>query len=198
MDSNDIRICFVGDSFVNGTGDPACLGWSGRICAAAASAGHPVTSYNLGIRRDTSTDIETRWLTECLRRLPPACDCRVVFSFGVNDTALEDGRRRVLLDATCEQTNRMLQRARQRYTTLMIGPPPVADEPHNERIFQLCDALQAVAIACQVPYLKVCDTLHRSSTWMGEVARNDGSHPQAGGYAELAALVQHWPHWWFP
>jgi hypothetical protein len=28
-----IRICFFGDSIVNGTGDDACLGWVGRICS---------------------------------------------------------------------------------------------------------------------------------------------------------------------
>ncbi|HZC55143.1 MAG TPA: hypothetical protein VE396_03730 [Xanthobacteraceae bacterium] len=32
-----IRICFFGDSMVNGTGDDACLGWVGRICAAAGA-----------------------------------------------------------------------------------------------------------------------------------------------------------------
>lgn len=31
----EIRICFVGESFVNGTGDPAFLGWTGRVCANA-------------------------------------------------------------------------------------------------------------------------------------------------------------------
>lgn len=30
-----MRICFIGDSFVNGTGDPECLGWAGRICVTA-------------------------------------------------------------------------------------------------------------------------------------------------------------------
>ena len=30
-----MRICFFGDSIVNGTGDPDCLGWVGRVCAAA-------------------------------------------------------------------------------------------------------------------------------------------------------------------
>ncbi|MDY6901411.1 MAG: lipase, partial [Cyanobacteriota bacterium] len=27
----EMRICFVGESFINGTGDPECLGWAGRI-----------------------------------------------------------------------------------------------------------------------------------------------------------------------
>jgi lysophospholipase L1-like esterase len=64
------RICFVGDSFVNGTGDPECLGWTGRICALACQKGHDVTYYNLGVRRETSTDIATRWRDEVSRRLP--------------------------------------------------------------------------------------------------------------------------------
>ena len=59
-----MRICFVGDSFVNGTGDPECLGWPGRICAAARRAGHDVTYYNLGVRRDTSGDVQARWELE--------------------------------------------------------------------------------------------------------------------------------------
>ena len=33
--TQDIRICFIGDSLVNGTGDEAALGWAGRLCACA-------------------------------------------------------------------------------------------------------------------------------------------------------------------
>ena len=33
------RICFFGDSFVNGTGDDDALGWVGRLCAAERRAG---------------------------------------------------------------------------------------------------------------------------------------------------------------
>jgi lysophospholipase L1-like esterase len=35
--TNDIRICFVGDSFVNGTGDETALGWAGRLCAVSVA-----------------------------------------------------------------------------------------------------------------------------------------------------------------
>ena len=60
----DIRICFIGDSLVNGTGDRQALGWSGRVCAAANRAGFIVTHYNLGIRGNTTQDILSRWKTE--------------------------------------------------------------------------------------------------------------------------------------
>ena len=48
---SEIRICFIGDSLVNGTGDEAALGWAGRLCAMANESDIPVTYYNLGIRR---------------------------------------------------------------------------------------------------------------------------------------------------
>lgn len=39
-------VCFVGDSFVAGFGDPEHRGWVGRVAAGSAA-----TVYNLGIRR---------------------------------------------------------------------------------------------------------------------------------------------------
>jgi acyl-CoA thioesterase-1 len=58
--SEDLRICFIGDSFVAGVGDETALGWTGRLLARSAEAGRPATGYNLGIRRNTSTDIRAR------------------------------------------------------------------------------------------------------------------------------------------
>jgi acyl-CoA thioesterase I len=87
-------MCF-GDSFVAGTGDPSCCGWVGRVAASAWEAGIPLTAYNLGVRREPSTEVVARWRTEALPRLAPGADCRVAFSFGANDATLEDGRVRV-------------------------------------------------------------------------------------------------------
>jgi acyl-CoA thioesterase-1 len=55
-----MRICFFGDSFVNGTGDDDALGWVGRAVASARHAGRDVTAYNLGVRGDTSADVAAR------------------------------------------------------------------------------------------------------------------------------------------
>ena len=98
----DIRICFVGDSFVTGTGDETALGWAGRLCAMANSGDSIVTCYNLGIRRDTSKDIMLRWEQECARRLPDSCDGRMVISCGANDMAMEGGK-------TAGRTRRILR-----------------------------------------------------------------------------------------
>ncbi len=190
-----MRICFVGDSMVNGAGDPDFLGWAGRICTAAHREGHDITSYNLGVRRDTSADIAARWHAEVSRRLPPAYDGRVVFSFGINDTVIEAGRPRVAFDDSLTNARHILGSAAERYPVLMVGPPPIAGAPENQAIARLSGALARVCEGLAVPYLDVYAPLAAAGTWVREATANDGAHPRAGGYAELASLVSAWPPW---
>ncbi|MDQ3701873.1 MAG: GDSL-type esterase/lipase family protein [Chloroflexota bacterium] len=196
-----MRVCFVGDSFVNGTGDPDCLGWAGRVCAAARHAGRDVTYYNLGVRRETSADVAARWEQEVARRLPPdhpEYDPRVVFSFGVNDTTgttTEGGGTRIPPDRSLEDLRAILVPAQRRYPVLFVGPPPVASGAQNQRIAALSSDYAGVCAELGVPYLATFATLSASPTWMREVTAGDGSHPGAGGYAELANLVSAWEPW---
>lgn len=194
-----MRICFVGDSFVNGTGDPDCLGWAGRVCAASQHDGHDVTYYNLGVRRETSADIRGRWEREVSCRLPEGSDGRVVFSFGVNDTTLEGDSPRVDFSDSIENARQVLDLASQSYPTLMIGPPPTSDADQNTRIARLSDGFAPVCGELGIPYLDVFASLQASGVWTSEAAANDGAHPRAGGYSEMAQLVQVWPGWlsWF-
>ncbi len=62
-----MRICFVGDSITNGTGDPEYLGWVGRVMQDERTRRAELTSYNLGIRRDRSDQIRARWRAEVER-----------------------------------------------------------------------------------------------------------------------------------
>jgi acyl-CoA thioesterase I len=190
-----MRICFFGDSIVNGTGDPDCLGWVGRVCAAARQGGVDVTSYNLGIRRDTSTDILRRWRQEADLRLPAEHPRRLVFSFGVNDCIHENGACRVPPAQTISNARAMLAAAAAYAPTLMIGPAPIAEAAVNEHVEKLIPALRAACHALGVPFLDVFDRLKASSTWMREITQGDGAHPGRGGYEELAALVNGWPEW---
>jgi lysophospholipase L1-like esterase len=48
-----------------------------------------------------------------------------------------------------------------------------------------------------VPYLSVVEALSANTTWMQQVAKSDGAHPQADGYMEFSKLVLNWPQWWF-
>ncbi|MEG4865679.1 MULTISPECIES: GDSL-type esterase/lipase family protein [unclassified Microcoleus] len=194
-----MRICFIGDSFVNGTCDPKCLGWTGRICSAVCKQGHDITYYNLGVRGETSTDIETRWFNEVSCRLPHYCDGRIVFSFGVNDTHFENGKTRVALEKSIENLRHILNSAQETVPVLMIGPPPVIDVDRTIRIANLSQEFSQVCSELNVPYLDVCTPLQKSEIWLQELAQNDGSHPRAVGYAELARIIHNWESWkdWF-
>lgn len=161
--TEDIRICFVGDSFVNGTGDETTLGWTGRICAAANADNFSVTHYNLGVRRNTSRDILLRWEHECALRLPDTCDCRIVFSCGVNDTVIEDGKLRVETPESCANVRNLLENA-DRYEVLMVGPPPVSDPEQNERISMLSSVYYETTQGLGVPYVDLFSHLIMDDT----------------------------------
>lgn len=192
--TGDLRVCFVGDSFVAGTGDPDHLGWAGRLSARTHRTGRAVTAYGLGVRRQTSADVLGRWEAECAPRLPTACDARVVVSFGVNDATVEGGRQRVAVADAAAHLGRLLTGARARgWPVLVVGPPPVADAGHNARTAQLDRQFERRCATAGVPYVGVLDVLLGTPAWMDEVAAGDGAHPGAAGYE---ALAQHlWPAW---
>jgi len=204
----DIRICFFGDSFVNGTGDLSYLGWTGRVCAAIAASHYKLTYYNLGIRGNCSEQIESRWQVEAGLRFGCDCDARLVFAFGTCDNLTTDGEA-PLLNAqenffiaprnSIRCARRILIQARAQYPTLLIGPPPVADEALNRRNENSSKAYKTLAAELAVPYLDIYTPLRQNETWMAEVAAVDGYHPAAAVYAALAALVLQWPAWqaWF-
>jgi lysophospholipase L1-like esterase len=195
----DIRICFLGESFVNGTGDRTHLGWTGRLCANLSQQGYSITYYNLGIRRETSTQLAQRWQQECDRRFGAECDNRLVFSFGTNDTTLENGKTRVEATDSLNNVRQILLLAQQKCPVLMVSPPAILDPSQNQRISYLSQQFAHLCKELDMPYLDVFTPLSQSATWMGEVQAGDGAHPDAGGYSELAHIVQNWSAWqnWF-
>ncbi|MES2024144.1 MAG: GDSL-type esterase/lipase family protein [Pseudomonadota bacterium] len=195
--STDHRICFVGDSFVQGTSDPLCLGWAGRVTQDAVARGINVTHYNLGIRRDTSRDIAARWEQECAARLPADCEQHVVFSFGVNDSAIYEGVLRVPEEESLANCENILRSASARYKTLMVGPPPMPDAPHNRRVAQLDQKFAEIAARLNIQYLSIFENLRKDEHWLKEAIANDFAHPRKYGYDRLAGLVQNWSGWWF-
>jgi lysophospholipase L1-like esterase len=185
------HVLFFGDSFVAGVGDPTALGWVGRVVAASYGAGRPTIAYNLGVRRDTSADVERRWRTEARARLGyPDVAQAVVFSFGVNDATEENGGLRVASEASVATLRRLVGDARSLgVNVLVVGPPPAGEPAHDLRVEQLSVRFGEVAARCDVPYVEVFGALTADGTWAREAAESDGAHPAAGGYAALAGLV---------
>jgi len=167
MNNQDLRICFVGDSFVAGVNDRECFSWTGRLSALAHRRGYNLTQYNLlGIRRDTSADIAVRWQAEAACRLPDYCKPFVVFSFGVNDTTIETGGTRLEETQSIENTRHMLGAARKRYSVLLIGPPPIADAKQNKRTRRLSQLMSEAAAEEGVLLFPIFDALIEDPVWM--------------------------------
>ncbi len=196
--TRDLRVCFVGDSFVAGVGDPEHLGWTGRLCARSEREGLPVTRYVLGVRRQTSAEVAARWAAECRPRLAGGgWESRVALSTGVNDTTLEDGALRLAPELSAGALDEMLAGAAAAgWPALVVGPPAVADAGQNGRIEELDERLARVCAGRAVPYVPVVAALAHDETWLREVAAGDGAHPGAAGYTVLADLVRpHWQEW---
>ncbi|TWF78235.1 lysophospholipase L1-like esterase [Pseudonocardia hierapolitana] len=194
--SADRRVCFAGDSYVAGVGDPEHRGWVGRVVAQSYRGGRPVTAYNLGVRRDTSEDVRRRLPAETGARWVAGCDNRLVVSFGVNDTTEVDGAVRVTPERSVAHLRGIAEDAvAQGVPLLVVGPPPVAEPDQNERIEAL-DGLFAGSADGVFTYVSVFGALRVERDWMRAVAIGDGAHPGAEGYRLLAELVRPaWEDW---
>lgn len=193
----DVRDCFIGDSSVAGVGDARHLGWTGRLAARSHAQGHALTAYNLGIGRDTSADILLRFRAECTPRLPAGSHAGMLLSFGVNDTMFEFGASRVETEALVSHLRELLmQFGKSGWPVLMVGPPAVDDDAHNERVVVLDALLEAECARQSVPYVSVVRPMKSHDVWRREVREGDGPHPGAGGYDALTALLRPaWDRW---
>ncbi|MCW8969851.1 MAG: GDSL-type esterase/lipase family protein [Rhodospirillales bacterium] len=208
-----IRICFVGDSITAGTGDTDYLGWPGRLCAHEARKGHDVTCYNLGVRAETSTMIAARWRSECTPRLPEGADGALVFSFGVNDMAIEEGKgQRVSREDSLSNARAVISEAKKWKPVLWLGPPPVVGDLQplnvpgvatyyfdNARNADLSRAYASLAAELGVPYLEIFEPLSADGRWEKAQRGSDGIHAEGGGYALISDLIGSWDAWraWF-
>jgi lysophospholipase L1-like esterase len=161
--------------------------------------GHDITYYNLGVRRETSRELRNRWLREVSYRLPTEYDGRVIFSFGVNDTTIENGQPRVPFTESIANIRSILTETQQLYPVLMVSPPPCTEQEQNHRIAHLSQEFALVCDELNVPYLNVFPRLAKSNVWINEAINYDGAHPRAAGYAEFAEIVESWDGWlnWF-
>lgn len=186
-----MRLLAFGESFVAGVGDPEHLGWVGRAIAGRRE----VTLYNLGIRAATSTKLEGLWRAEAAARLVDEEPCRIVFSFGVNDTWQADGVARITPAESLLNTRAILTGAAALCPVLMVGPPPVPDAGRSVRIEALNENLQLLCARLKIPFIDVFRPLAADGLWNAEAAAFDGAHPGAAGYQRMAELVAAHPAW---
>lgn len=189
---SDIRLAFVGDSFTAGAEDDLALGWVGRVVARGRADGWDLTGYNLGVRRETTLDIQARLVAEARPRLRDGDAHGLVVSAGINDTTVMAGQRRVDTADTLAALDRIIDSAVvERWPLLLVGPALVGDAEQNERIVPLSEAMAERCEERDVTYVEVAASLIGDEEWVAEVMSVDGAHPRASGYERLAHLV--WP-----
>ena len=136
----DIGLCFVGDSFTVGFGDPKALGWVGRVVSRTHHPDVEITAYNLGVRGQDSGDVMARWRGECMPRWVGRGERRLVVAVGANDLGqgLTTARSRLNL------ANILDDASAKGIATFVVGLTPSLDPELNARIGVLAQA-QAMA-----------------------------------------------------
>lgn len=209
----DLRICFIGDSYINGSGDEDCLGWIGRLCRRRFDRSFRLTFYDLGIRGATTDEIRDRWKREATARFPEGADNRVVLQFGINDVAEITGSgRRVEEDVSIANAEAIVREVSGLYPTLWVGVPPanVACSPMRpsagmeivftqESAVALNQRYLETAAQLKVPYLDIQTPLLANDRYMDSLTRGDRMHCDGSGYAIMAEIVDRWEPWsdWF-
>ncbi len=209
----DLRICFVGDSYINGSGDEQCLGWIGRLCEKRFTRQFRLTFYDLGIRGATTDEIRDRWRRECTARFPDGADNRVVLQFGINDVAeIVGSSRRVEEEDSVRNAEAIAAEVSGLYPTLWVGLPPanVACSPMRPSEGMEIDFSQDTATALNrryiasaaklgVPYLDIQTPLLANPDYMHSLTFGDQMHCDGSGYGIMADLIDHWEAWsaWF-
>lgn len=188
-----IGLCFIGDSFVAGLGDPKALGWVSRVVARTTHGEAQLASYNLGVRGESSTEVLARWRAETAPRWQRANEKRLVISFGINDVlqGMTTARSRLNL------ANILDEAATNGIATFVVGPPPTADADFNARLETLVDAQSDVCSRRRVTYVDCFRPLASHEQWQSDLTAGDGTHPGQAGYGLIAWLVLHagWQDW---
>ncbi len=119
----------------------------------------------------------------------------VILSTGVNDTQVENGAVRLSPNKSATALDQLLQVTRDYGETLVVGPSPVSDDAHNQRIRRLSHRMQEQCQDQGVLFVPVVDALLNNADWMQEVAAGDGSHPGPRGYEILTRVVESSNSW---
>lgn len=189
----DIGLCFVGDGFVAGYGDPKALGWVSRVVGRTQAPGADLTAYNLGVRGDSSAEVMQRWRVECPPRWQGRAERRLVVGVGAQDVHQRTSTARSRLNLA----NVLDEAATTGIAGFVVGPTPTMDKDLNSRLEALAGAQADVCARRGVPFVDCFAPLRGHDQWQADLGAGDGVHPGQVGYGLIAWLVLHhgWREW---
>lgn len=213
--SHSLRVVAFGDSLIYGYGDPINGGWVEQMRrkwmansysqAASQGAGHVL--YNLGVRGDTSAQVNQRLEQEFLLRgeLRNKLPDLMILSVGVNDSPRVGKRSsRSMTDYdrfTLEIVN-LLDKAQNLCPVIFVGMVPVDESKmpfldclhfNHEDQFRYKEATKSACQVRNIPYLDIFDLWQeRGQNWSSDRLCQDGLHPNSEGYLALFQDICNW------
>ena len=190
----DVGLVFLGDSLVNGVGDPKGQGWVTRVVGRTQHPDLRLSAYNLGLRGDTSAGVLARWQSEVPLRWEGRTERRLVLSVGTNDVLGGVSLARHRLNTA----NILDNAASTGVSVFVVSPPPSDDEALNDKLGVLVEAQGDVCARRGVPFVDSFTPLLGHDQWQSDLAASGvPHHPGQAGYGLIAWLVLHngWERW---
>ena len=204
---HSLKVTAFGDSLIYGYGDPVNGGWVEQLRRQWMATEPSHVLYNLGVRGDTTAQVNQRLEQEFLLRgeLRNKRPDLMILSVGVNDSprvGKRSGRNMTDCDRFTLEIVNLLDKAQSLCPVIFVGMVPV-----DESKMPFLDCLhfnhedqfrykEFTKLACQmrdIPYLDVFDLWQeRGQTWINQHLCKDGLHPNTEGYN---ALFQDFLHW---
>lgn len=190
----DVGLVFLGDSLVNGLGDPRGQGWVTRVVARSQTDDLELTAYNLGVRGASSAEVLERFREECPPRFAGRGERRLVVSVGRSDVDknVSVARHRLNLATILDDA------ASTGISTFVVSPPPVTDPSVNALLEVFVDAQADVCSRRGVHFVDCFRPLLGHDQWESDLAvAKVPDHPGQAGYGLIAWLVLNggWREW---
>jgi len=180
----DVCVVALGGTLTVGVGDPKSQGWVTRVMARTTAEDLRLTSYNLAVVGDTSSQVLHRCGTEAVDRWAGHADRRLVVSLGFEDAreGVSIARHRLNL------ANALDMAAGNGIEGFVVGPAPTGDVRLDDTLQRYAEAQLDVCDRRDVTFVECLEPLRRHDQWLTDVASGDGLPGQAG-YGLIAWLV---------
>ena len=189
-----LRITAFGDSLIYGYGDPVNGGWVEQLRRQwmGAESGHIL--YNLGVRGDTTSQVNQRLEQEFLLRgeLRNKNPDLIILSVGVNDSPRVGKRSLTDYDRFTLEMANLLDKAQNLCPVIFVGMIPVDESKmpfldclhfNHEDQFRYKEFTKSACQVRHIPYLDTFDIWQaRGQDWINAHLSQDGLHPNCDGY----------------
>lgn len=188
----DINILVFGDSIAYGAWDNEKSGWINRLkLSLEKQTNYYYNIFNLGIPGNTTFDIKERFLYECKQRYSINSNTIIIFSIGINDSYIINGKNNVsiadfknniidLINMAKTYTKNILFVGLTNVDESKVNPVPWENQISylNKEILKFDYELENICKQNGISYLNVFELLKMDDL-------QDGLHPNSKGHQKL-------------